>query len=90
MEFTCPLACVCTARGLPSFNLNYNEKEHRAHLNQYLLWTIMISFTFEQVISGFPAVGATSDTRTVATNSLLDAIKYFVQLLWDVIMMKLL
>ena len=32
--------------------------------------------TFEQVIRGFPAVGASSDTGTVATNSLPDGIKY--------------
>ena len=50
----------------------------------------MIRFTFEQVICGFLAVGAPSDTWTVATYSLPDEIKYFVQLLWDVFMIKLL
>ena len=46
--------------------------------------TTIILFTFEhcQVISGF--------TWTVAANSLPDAIRYFVQPLWDVFMKKLL
>ena len=50
----------------------------------------IIWFTFEQLICSFPAAGAPSDTRTVATNSLPDAIKYVVQLPWNVFMMKLL
>ena len=41
-----------------------------------------IHFTLEQVICGFLAVGAPSDTWTVATNSLPDEIKYLVQLIW--------
>ena len=50
----------------------------------------VIRFTFEQVICGFPVVGPPSDSWTVATNSLPDGIKYFVQLLWDVFMKFLL
>ena len=42
------------------------------------------------MICGFLALGALSDTWTVATNSLPDEIKYFVQLFWDVFMTKLL
>ena len=44
------------------------------------------------MICGFLAAGAAGaarDTWTVATNSLLDEIKYFVQLLWDDFVIKL-
>ena len=46
----------------------------------------VIRFTFEQVTCGFPVLSPPSHSRTVATNSLPDGIKYFVQLLWDVFM----
>ena len=50
----------------------------------------IICFTFEQVICGFPLVGAPSDSLTVSTNSFPDAIKYFVQQLLNVFVMKFL
>ena len=46
----------------------------------------VIRLTSEQVICGFSVVGPPSDTCMVATNNLPYAIKYFVQLLWDVFM----
>ena len=44
----------------------------------------VICFAFTQLICGFPVVGALSDSWTVATESLPDAITYVEQPLWDV------
>lgn len=71
MELSRSLACVCIVRGLSlSCNLN-STKKNIQFIQSILLWTIIISFTFEQVISGFPAVlGAPSDIGTEANSSL--------------------